>query len=146
MRYLSILAIILLILTSGCNKSDDNSKLTIWAGFECGWGLGIDSLYISESVIRYVYYVPSRSPLPQINVTRKTGESEWAELVGVVNPDNFVKLDYNTCNICFDGCDEWISIQNDRIYHKIRFSKGLKIPSIDNFQTKLEQLRSEFSK
>jgi len=28
-----------------------------------------------------------------------------------VNIDNFVKLNYQTCNVCVDGCDEWILIK-----------------------------------
>lgn len=129
-----------------CKRSDENSNLTIEAGFVCGWGSGTDSLDISKSLIKYVYYVPGKSLLPQISISRSVPNSEWVEILNTVNIDDFVKLDYNSCNICVDGCDEWISIQNDQISHKIRFSKGQQIDAIGKLQTKLAQLRSEFSK
>jgi len=146
MKYLSFLILILFGFFLSCKKSDVSSNLNIHAGFECGWGSGTDTLDISKSSIRYVYYVPAKSPLPQINKTRSVPDSEWLEILNAVNIDEFVKLDYNSCNICVDGCDEWISVQNDQISHKIRFAKGLKIDAIDKLQNKLTQLRSEFSK
>ena len=62
-----------------------------------------------------------------------------------VNMDNFLKLNYQTCKVCSDGCDEWIFIQKDNISHGIRFGKGAKIDSISQLQVKLEQLRTEFN-
>jgi hypothetical protein len=71
---------IFLILTSlgGCDKSEkpniniEESSLKIRAGYMCGWGTGEDSLYISSTVIKYVYSIPAQSNLPKINKTRPT--------------------------------------------------------------------------
>jgi hypothetical protein len=142
---------LLLICLGGCDKQEnknnkEESPLKIRAGFMCGWGAGEDSLYISNTVIKYFYYVPAQSRLPKINKTRTTTEAEWANILNSLDLNNFVKLDYTSCNICFDGCDEWIKIQDDQISHQIRFGMGSKIDSISDLQTILAQYRSEFSK
>jgi hypothetical protein len=51
---------------------------------------------------------------------------------------------YNACNICVDGCDEWISIKNNSVSHQIRFGLGQKIDSKKPLQDLLAELRSEF--
>ena len=112
----------------------------------CGWGSGEDSLYISNTVIKYVYYVPARSMLPKIKKTRATTDNEWANILNSLDLSNFVKLDYNSCNICVDGCDEWILIQDDQMSHQIRFGLGLKIDAISDLQTMLANFRSEFNR
>ena len=112
----------------------------------CGWGAGEDSLYISNTIIKYVYYVPANSNLPKIKKTRFTTAAEWDSIVNSVNFNYFLKLNYNSCAICVDGCDEWIAIQNDQISHQIRFGLGGKIDSLDKLQNILSQLRSEFNR
>jgi len=123
-----------------------NSDLIIKAGFMCGWGSGEDSLEISQSTIKYVYYIPSQSRVPIINKTRSVSVSEWTEILDIVNLEEFLRLNYQSCNICVDGCDEWISIQDDNLSHNIRFGKGFQIDTISRLQTKLAELRAELSK
>jgi hypothetical protein len=148
---ISVLIILAGFLVS-CKKSDsrlnerDALSLKIKAGYMCGWGSGEDSLYISSTTINYVYYVPANSNLPKIKKTRPTTDAEWNSIVNSINPDYFLKLNYNSCNICVDGCDEWISIQNDQMSHQIRFGLGGKIDSLDRLQNILAQLRSEFNR
>jgi hypothetical protein len=146
-----LIPVIFLIIAclGGCEKQENKSNtnaLKIRAGFMCGWGSGEDSLYISNTVIKYVYSVPAQSGLPKINKTRATTETEWANIINSLDLDNFIKLNYNSCNICVDGCDEWIKIQDDQISHQIRFGMGSKIDSISDLQTMLAQYRSEFNK
>jgi hypothetical protein len=150
----NLLTIVFLLFTGlvCCKKSENdlsskgNSSLKIIAGFICGWGTGEDSLYISKTSIKYVYYIPATSMLPQINKTRSVQDTEWVNIVNSIDLNEFVKLNYNSCNICVDGCDEWISIQNNQISHQIRFSKGMKIDSIYKLQQRIARLRSEFSR
>ncbi len=132
----------------GCKKSEmtPNSDLIIKAGFMCGWGSGEDSLVISQSKIKYVYYIPAQSRVPIINKSRSVSESEWTEILNIVNLDDFVNLNYQSCNVCFDGCDEWISMEDDKISHNIRIGKGYQIDTISGLQNKLAELRAEFSK
>jgi hypothetical protein len=133
-----------------CNKTElsraksENTSMVIKAGFMCGWGSGEDSLIITSTIIKYVYSVPAKSQIPEINKERQTSTSEWNNILSSINFDNFLNLNYNTCNICVDGCDEWISIKTDSMSHQIRFGLGRKIDSIKPLQDILSQLRSEF--
>ena len=135
-----------------CSKTENdpiikhNTSLVIKAGYMCGWGSGQDSLIISSTTIKYVYSAPARSQIPVINTERQTTAAEWNDILNSINYSNFSKLNYNTCNICVDGCDEWISIKNISVSHQIRFGLGLKIDSIKSLQAIIEQLRSEFRK
>lgn len=145
-----LLIILIPICLIACNKTNDNPmikenpSLVIKAGFMCGWGSGEDSLIISSTVIKYVYSVPAKSNISEILKTRHTTTTEWNDILNSVNISNFLNLNFNSCNICVDGCDEWISIKNDSISHQIRFGLGFKIDSIKPLQDILSQLRSEF--
>jgi hypothetical protein len=138
---------LILLLTSviSCRK-DDYTGLTIDAGFACGWGSGQDSLVITRSEIRYVYYIPAKSREPVKMASRGTSASEWSEIKEAVDYSEFMKLNYNTCNLCVDGCDEWISLHDDDIDHSIRFTKGQVIESINRLQEILARIRAEFAK
>jgi hypothetical protein len=148
MKPIVFIILTLFFVFSDCKKSEltPGHDLTIKAGFACGWGSGEDSIEISRTMIKYVYYIPAKSHEPTIDKTRAVSDNEWTEILNNVNLDEFVKLNYQSCNICVDGCDEWIIIQNDHISHNIRFTRGERIDKIDKLQNKLEQLRSEFSK
>jgi hypothetical protein len=63
-----------------------------------------------------------------------------------VNLNDFLKLDYHSCNVCVDGCDEWISLKNSKISHLITFGKGTEIDKISKLQDKLAELRAEFNR
>jgi hypothetical protein len=45
-----------------------------------------------------------------------------------------------------DGCDEWVSLQDDDFDHAIRYTKGQEINSIKRLQEILSRLRAEFAK
>ena len=152
MKPVVFLFLILFLVFSGCKKPvvlNDNTQaadtgLIIRAGFVCGWGSGADSLEISQTGIKYKYYIPSRSNEAVIIKTRSVPETEWAEILTDVNIADFIRLNYNTCNVCVDGCDEWIFIQKGTISHQITFGKGFEINTISKLQNKLAELRTEF--
>lgn len=122
-----------------------NSDLVIKTGFICGWGSGQDSMEVSQKAVKYIYYVPRKSSEAQITKTRAISDAEWTEISNAVNMNDFVRLDYNTCNVCADGCDEWISIQKGKLSHQITFNKGAKIDSINKLQIQLAKLKAEFN-
>ena len=127
------------------NTQTPDTGLIIRAGFVCGWGSGTDSMEISQTRIKYKYYIPSRSNEAVIIKTRSVPETEWAEILSDVNTDDFIRLNYNTCNVCVDGCDEWILIKNGKLSHQITFGKGFEIDTISKLQNKLAELRAEFN-
>lgn len=154
MKPFSFILLTLSLVLLGCKKpialtdtsKSTNSCLIIRAGFICGWGTGTDSLEISRTEIKYVYYIPSKSYVPIINKTRSISDEEWKEIVNDIDTESFLGLDYQSCNVCVDGCDEWIFIQNGKLSHKITFGKGLEISTISKLQSKLAELRTEFNK
>lgn len=142
-RYISILLI--LFLSISCRKTDESDdSLIIKAGFACGWGAGQDTLEISSSIIKYSFYVPQESSDPKIDASREVTRAEWKEIKEAVDMDAFLALEYNTCNICVDGCDEWIFIQNDKASHRISYDKGLQIETIKKLQDLISGLKAEF--
>ncbi len=48
-------------------------------------------------------------------------KSEWDKLTASIDYEEFDNLQLNTCNVCLDGCDKWITIRNGSYSHKIRF-------------------------
>lgn len=148
MKNLALLFCVCLGMLS-CKNSIPNpveeSNFKIKAGFICGWGAGIDTLEIANQTVRYVYYVPRNSLKAQISKTRKLSDQEWADIKSTVNWSQFNLLKYKTCNVCFDGCDEWIAIQSSNLSHQITFSKGLKIDTINQLQARIAQLKTELS-
>jgi hypothetical protein len=148
----TIVVFLMIGLLLSCKKSEtidetiDYSDLVVKSGYVCGWGTGTDSLLISKNLIRYAYYIPSESQKPQIRRSRAVSETEWKDIKSDINMNDFVKLTYHTCNICADGCDEWISIQDNSLLHKITFGYGDKIDTISRLQDRIKQLRAEFRK
>ena len=130
----------------GNNNSNFQNDMTIKAGFTCGWGSGTDTIEISGDMIKYKYYVPRKSDEPQIINSRKISEMEWKEIISLFNLNEFEKLDIDECHTCYDGCDEWISIETEKISNKITYQKDISIESIKNLQKKLSALREELNK
>jgi hypothetical protein len=148
-KILMFLAVLTLaILHNSCTiegeSQTNNSDLVIQAGSVCGWGAGTDSIKITKQRISYLFYIPRKSTVPQISKSRSVTESEWKEITSCIDRNQFLKLKYNSCNVCFDGCDEWISIKDEKLDHKITFGKGIQIDTISSLQKKLVQLRTEF--
>ncbi|RXK48972.1 hypothetical protein [Aquirufa rosea] len=148
MKHLIFLIGIGMVFLSCRNSSTDlidPSDLKIKAGYICGWGSGIDTLEITNQTVRYVYYIPRQSMQAQISKTRKLSDQEWVDIRKALNWSQFNSLSYKTCNVCFDGCDEWIAVQNGALSHQITFTRGLKIDTINALQAKLAQLKAEFA-
>ena len=143
------MGLIFLIGFNSCRNSENKQlgdpAMIIEAGYLCGWGGGTDSLVITKDEIRYLFFIPRLSAKPQIQKKRSVSPQEWTQIIDSFNPDEFSKLAYNSCNVCFDGCDEWISVHHNLNTHKITFTKGLKIENISQLQLKLSALRAEFN-
>ena len=77
-------------------------------------------------------------------MSRSYSSEDWDELVNSFDYEIFLALDYNTCNVCVDGCDEFIVVTKDGENHEIRYNPGTEIEGIEGFQEKLEELLSGF--
>jgi hypothetical protein len=57
------------------------------------------------------------------------------------------KITLNSCNVCADGCDDWIYFENGTGSHYIRFGKtDPKLEPLKTFIDKLNVIKSQYSK
>lgn len=144
--FLMSLGFILLILFSSCRKEGENKKLEITIGTVCGWCVGEDSLVIDEDKIHYDYNGKYCSSSNEIKMDTLTDKKEWDDLVSILDLNKFQKIDVNSCDICFDGCDTWITVRQGPYYHHIRFGMGdsAAIRPIRPLINKLDSIRGRF--
>jgi hypothetical protein len=145
MRILISMAILLCLVGLSCDDDDNESvEIVIKTGSECGWCGGRDSLTITKLSSSYAF----RSPCPEIedkNRNAHTNPAEWNELLATLNWDDFNKVQVNTCAMCADGCDTWISVEKNQKTHRIRFTESSEeIEPIRPFVDKLDSLIEEF--
>jgi len=133
-----------------CSESKEfqleKSDLVIKTGTVCGWCARNDTLIISGKSFRYVNYIQCRTTNPSV---KKTGNLESAELESLRNEldfQEFKKLELNSCNVCVDGCDDWISIKNGPETHTIRFSRNdSHLQSIKQFVDQINAIKRRYS-
>ena len=130
-----------------CEEDDDKPvDIVIKTGQECGWCVGADSLIITKLNSTYAYYNPCPG-IEEKNLNANTDADEWNELLATLDWDEFNQVQVNTCALCADGCDTWISVEKDRKTHRIRFTENsTEIEPIRPFVEKLDSLIEEFRK
>jgi len=135
------------LIFTACLKEDlkTHDKLLIEFGSACGWCAGEETITISESKIEYIRNIPCGENEGQTKLSRTYNSEEWEGLINSLNYDYFLTLDYNTCNVCVDGCDEFIFITKDGETHEIRYTPGNEIEGIESFQEKLYELLAGFT-
>ena len=122
-------------------KSND---IQIAIGTACGWCGGNDSLLITNDKMYYNYNTPCDNK--HYVKTSITAPAEWNNLLDLIALNDFQEININTCNVCADGCDTWISITNASFSHKIRFgySDSAVLHQIQPFMTQLDSIRTQF--
>jgi hypothetical protein len=141
MKIFLLVSMLLLLWAISCNKDKETSGLTIVGGSACGWCGGKDSVIINEYRLNYRYMNPcDHHAYSRISHMEK---SEWDELTGLIDLDSFSSIHMNTCNVCADGCDKWITIRNGSYSHTIRFGyqDSAMLQPIFNLVEKLDSLR-----
>jgi len=128
-------------------ENDLNSKLIIKTGTVCGWCTVNDTLTIHGNAVIYVNYTKCDNSKP---VAEKTGQLPTSELEALINKldiNELKKIDLNSCNVCADGCDDWIFFDNGLQSHYIRFGKGdPKLQSVQLFVDQLNAIKLQYSK
>lgn len=115
-------------------------------GTVCGWCSQNDTLEIKGNAVRYVNYAQCQNSNPSEEKSGKILNSEIDNLLKKLDAEEFKKLDLNSCNICVDGCDDWIYFENDAMSHYIRFSRNdSKLEPIQSFINELFVLKSKYS-
>lgn len=144
-----IIVAVLIILVFACQEeqlvSEKNSPdLTIKTGTICGWCSRNDTLSILGNSVRYVNYTQCDNRKPTINKTMVIETKTLDSLLMMLDYDEFKKIDLNTCNLCFDGCDTWIEIHQGKELHYIRFTGNeTKLEPIKGFIERLNVIKSK---
>jgi hypothetical protein len=144
MKIFLLSSMLLLLWAISCNKDKEASGLTIIGGSECGWCAGTDSVIISEYRLNY----RNMNPCDHHAYSRVAHieKSEWDQLTGIIDLDEFNNMHLNSCNVCFDGCDKWITIRNGSYSHTIRFGDqdSAAVLSIKPLVDKLDSIRDSY--
>lgn len=148
MRKVLFLSIVVFAIWSCTENKDDElepSDLVIKTGTVCGWCAQNDTLTISGKSFRYVNYLECRTTNPSVKKTGQLEASELESLVGKLDFAEFKKLELNSCNVCVDGCDDWITITKDSEVHSIRFGRSdSKLQSIKSFVDHLSAIKAKY--
>jgi hypothetical protein len=145
-------SVLVILMVFSCSNDNDplveksgNSGVTIQTGTICGWCSVNDTLTLQSNSFRYVNYAQcSTSPTTEAN--GEIESSEMAALLAKLDLKELKKLDLNSCNVCFDGCDDWILYENGSESHYIRFSSDdPKLQSIKAFVDELNAIKVKYS-
>jgi hypothetical protein len=121
MKVFLLACMLFLLWAISCNKDNDKETpgLTIVYGSACGWCAGIDSLIITESGLNYrKMHTCDHHAFSKVT---HIGKSEWDKLNASFSREDFDAIHLNSCNVCVDGCDLWITVRDGSYFHKIRF-------------------------
>lgn len=126
---------------------ESDSDLMIRTGTICGWGSVNDTLILTgDRTVRYVNYTRASAGKPLVEKKAELSPSELESLMALLNVKELKKLELNSCNVCFDGCDDWISFTDGTASHYIRFTKDdPKLQPIKAFVDQLNVLKAKYS-
>ena len=150
MKYWIFTVCTLAILFSCTEKpvTEDNhlNNYSIVLGHICGWCAGADSLHITGTQLTYtdIGYCSD-----SISIQHKPYSfNELNSLLDLIDLEDFRKVSINTCNVCVDGCDTWVSVCNDTLSHTIRFGfrDSVVIEPVKDFVDALHDIQAGFIK
>ena len=120
------------------------AKGVIKSGTICGWCSLNDTLTISTNSLRYVNYTQCDNSRPAQEKIGQITPSEFENLLSNLDFEEFKKLDLNSCNVCFDGCDDWIFIDTGSESHYIRLTRNdPKLEPIQEFIDQINGIKSQ---
>ncbi len=139
-----IIFILFLVLIISCESETEKPEM-VTIGTICGWCAGSDSLVITKQ--KKTFTLAAICDRKEKRTSNLTTEREWDELIALYNQQKFEAINVNTCNVCADGCDTWIRVENGNFSHEIRFG-GIQdstiLKPIKEFVEKLESLKSKY--
>ncbi len=128
MKSICFLTIVVAVLSlNSCQKNQaskeqslkNNTQWTFSSGTICGWCAANDTLEISTSHSTLVARRDCQSTV--VDTMAKTQQQQYQNLLSHLHEQQFKAINLNTCNVCADGCDFWVTIQNGLSSHTIRF-------------------------
>lgn len=140
-KLLLIITVITFAFSCTYDSLDDKSNasyLIIKTGTVCGWCSVNDTLTITRKSVRYVNYTNCSTNKPSVEKMGELNSAELDALLAKVDFAEFKKLDLNSSNVSFDGCDDWIYFSNGAENHYIRFTRN--DPKLQPIQAIVDQL------
>ena len=123
----------------------DDGSLVIEFGSVCGWCAGEEAITVSSEKVDYLRQIPCGEDKSTITKTNDITKKEWNAVVSSFDYSYFLTLDNNECNVCADGCDEYIKITQNGTTHEIRYAPSKEIDGMNDLRGKLNNLMSEIS-
>lgn len=123
----------------------ENGSVVIEYGTVCGWCAGEEAITVSSVKVDYLRQIPCGDNKGTKNATNPISEERWNDIITSFDYSHFVALDYNECNVCADGCDEFIKITKNGSTHEIRYSPSIQIDGLDDLRDELNSLINDFS-
>jgi hypothetical protein len=128
---------------------DDKSKgsdLIIKTGTVCGWCTVNDTLSMTRNLVRYVNYASCSTNKPSVEKTWLINATELDALLDKLDFSELKKLNLNSSNVSFDGCDDWIFFSNGTEAHFIRFTRDdPKLQPIKAFVEQLNVIKTQYT-
>jgi len=83
-------------------------------------------LTIRGNAVRYVNYTQCGNARPAVEKNGPISTSELEALLAKLDFQELKKLNLNSCNLCVDGCDDWIYFDNGTETHYIRLRQMIQ--------------------
>lgn len=149
-KYLFAAALVVLIGFSCTYTSiEENglgSDVLIQTGTVCGWCTVNDTLTISGTKVQYVNYTNCSTSTASVDKSGELTPAELDALLKLLDFDELKKLELNSCNVCADGCDDWINFKRGSQNHYIRFTKDdPKLQQIKAFVDGLNTIKGKYT-
>ena len=148
-RFLIICAVFTIVISCtyvSLEKESNNSDLIIKTGTICGWCAVNDTLTITRNAVRYVNYTNCNVNKPSVEKAGQINDTELDALLAKLDFAELKKLDLNSSNVSFDGCDDWIYFKMGTENHYIRFTKNdPKLQPIQAFVDQLNAITTQYS-
>jgi len=111
----------------------------------CGWCTGGDSLKITPSSSTYLSYKSCDISSAE-KTERSTSETDWKELMALLDMEKFTAIDLNICNVCSDGCDSRVTVKKGKINHSISYGSldNAAVSEIRPFLEKVKAIRDTY--
>ncbi len=136
---------IFIFLITGCKESEipvqENIKIEF--GSECGWCAGQEFITVSNSKIEYTRIIPCGESKGIKTKEKNINSEEWNEILSSYDFSLFKTLNYNSCNVCVDGCDEIIKITEYESNHEIRYSFPNEVEETQDLRQILNKIMEE---
>ncbi len=140
LSFILFLSIFSFVLFSCSDEIVIQEDYTIKFGSECGWCAGQEFITVSSTKVEYEQNIPCGDDQGTIEKSMDFCSCEWNDLNASFDYSLYKKLDYNTCNVCADGCDEIIIITEDGSSHELRYSFSDKVEGMEDLRQKLTEL------